>query len=325
MNGQFVGPIGSQMTRYLELRRSLGYVMKNSENVLRQFDRYLAEEFPHSETITRLAVVGYLGTIKNMAASTRSDYLSQLRQFCRHMVQFHPDTYMPEKNLEPWAKGIHAPYIFSRGDVAKLMLLAMQLPPPSSLRPHTFSTIIGLLWATGIRPAEAMNLDIQDVDLSDGILWIRETKFYKSRLAPLSSSTTRALGCYLGLRARYGHDESPTAPFFINERARRCNSNTVGKTFLELARKLGMKTDQGKDPRLYDFHHTFATLSMLEAYRNGQDPKVRLPILATYLGHVNIAHTEVYLHPLPEMLEAAGSVFHDHVHHEGNQTNWRRQ
>lgn len=325
MNDQFVGPLGSYMMQYLELRRSLGYVMKDAEHVLGQFALYLSKHFPHAETITRLMVVGYLGTIKDLAASTRCDYLSKLRQFCRHMVQYHPNTYIPEKNLEPWAKGTREPYIYSREDVARLMSSTMQLPPPGSLRPHTYSTIIGLLWATGIRPTEAMNLDIQDVDLTDGILRIRETKFNKSRLIPLSGSTARALGDYRRLRAFQGHDQRPTDPFFVNERARRCSIITVGATFRELARKLGMKSAQGQNPRLYDFRHTFATLSMLEAYRSGEDPNVRLPILATYLGHVNIAHTQVYLHPLPEMLEAAGNIFHDHVHREDNQTNGGRQ
>lgn len=318
MKKDFIGPIGPLMKQYLELRRSVGFALRGDyEHVLGQFALYLAEHFPHAETITRSMVIGYLSSMKHLSVSTRSDYLSKLRQFCRFLHLYHPETYIPEKKLESRAKGMRTPYIYSREEVTRLMLAAMQLSPPGSLRPHTYATIIGLLWATGLRLKEALSLNLEDIDYNEGILHIRDSKFSKSRFVPLAGSTTNILHDYCCLRALYGHDQGPTAPFFINERDRRCTPSTVRHTFLELVRKLGMRTDQGGNPRLYDFRHTFATLTILEAYQSGKDPSACLPVLATYLGHVNIAHTEVYLHPLPDLLTIAGDRFYEHIHREG--------
>jgi len=317
MKTKFVGPLGALMKQYLELRRSFGFSLLTTEHILGRVDRWLAEHFPDAETITRTMVLRYLESIKHLAPSTRCLHLSKLRVFCRFLSQYHLNTYIPEKNLEPRGDRKHIPHIFSETEVTGIIRAARRLTPHDSLRPHTYATMIGLLWATGLRPKEALDLNLEDVDFDSGILYIRESKFLKSRLVPLAGSTTNALRDYCRLRARFGHDQSPTAPFFVNERARRCTHVTVGQVFLGLVRQFGMRTAQGGNPRLYDLRHTFATRTLLEAYRSGKDPNVCLPVLATYLGHVSVAHTEVYLHPLPELLSLAGNRFHEHIQCEG--------
>lgn len=317
MKTEFVGPLGALVKRYLELRRSFGFTLRNTEHVLGRVDRFLAEHFPDAETITRPMVLGYLESVKHLSPSTRCLHLSKLRVFCRFLSQYHLNTYIPERNLEPRGDRKHTPYIYSEREVAEIIRAARRLTPHDSLRPHTYATMIGLLWATGLRPKEALDLDLQDIEFDSGILYIRESKFLKSRLVPLAGSTTNVLHDYCRLRARFGHDQSLTAPFFVNERARRCTHDTVGHAFLELVRQLGMRTAQGGNPRLYDLRHTFATRTLLEAYQSGKDPNVCLPVLATYLGHVSVAHTEVYLHPLPELLTIAGNRFYEHIQREG--------
>jgi integrase len=188
------------------------------------------------------------------------------------------------------------------------------LTPNRSLRPHTYSTLIALLWVSGLRIREALKLNLEDVDRDNAVLHIRESKFFKSRLVPLTLSSAAALETYRRLRAEHGHDQRPGAPFFINECARRCSHSMVGITFRDLVRQLGIRTVQGRDPRLHDFRHSFATRYLNEAYQKGKDPNASLPLLATYLGHVNISHTQVYLHPASVLLANAGQKFFDHVH-----------
>ena len=112
---------------------------------------------------------------------------------------------------------------------------------------------------------------------------------------------------------QYGHDQRPTAPFFVNERAKRCAYVTVNHTFLAMVKQLGMKTAQGSPPGFHDFRHTFATRCLSNAYNSGKEPGAILPLLATYLGHVNIACTQVYLHPLTETLQDAGHLFRQNI------------
>lgn len=313
MKKGFTGPLAAFIQRHLQLRRSLGYQLEHAERLLPAFDQYLSEHFPQAATVTRAMVVGYLETTRHLHPRSRAGKVSILRQFCRFLFQLNPDTYIPEPHLVPRGKTTVQPHLYSLAEVTALMQAARQLPPAAALRPHTFATLIGLLWVSGLRIGEALRLTLQDVDLEQGILQIRQTKFFKSRLVPLAPSTVAALKVYRRRRHEKGYDDRATAPFFINQRGRPFAYETVQGTFWFLRRQLGLKSLQGRDPRLHDFRHSFATRSLTELYQTGKDPNAYLPVLATYLGHVNLAGTTVYLHPAIELLAIAGARFAGHV------------
>ena len=130
----------------------------------------------------------------------------------------------------------------------------------------------------------------------------------------MTLSSAAALEIYRRLRTEHGHDQRPNAPFFVNERARRCSYSAIEGTFLSLVRQIGLRTAQGCTPRLHDFRHTFASRYLNEVYQAGRNPNASLPLLATYLGHVKIAYTQVYLHPAADLLATAGQRFYEHIH-----------
>ena len=313
MKARLTGPLGSLMKRHLQLRRSLGYELRTAEIALDQFDAYAAESFPDSQTVTRPMIVGYLQKVSDLHPITRHSQLSVLRQFCRFLFQLDPKNYIPERHLLPAAKSDFQPHIYTVDEVVQLMDAAQRLPPAGSLRPHTYSTLIGLLWASGLRGGELVRLNLEDVDLKKGVLHIRQTKNFKSRLVPLTDSARVALLAYRDVRARLGMVQHPESPFFINERKHRCARRTVIGTFRMLTRQLGLMSAYGREPRLHDLRHTWATRCLARIYKTGQDPNAALPMLATYLGHVNIACTTIYLHPATELLVEAGARFEDHV------------
>lgn len=158
--------------------------------------------------------------------------------------QYDQETYIPEKNLVPKGEVEIKPHIYSEEETCRLIRLAKQLTPPNSLRPHTYATLIGLLWLTGLRIGETIRLNIVDVDLEIGLLHIQKSKFFKSRLVPLSKSSTLALAFYRKRCDSYGHNTNDTAPFFVNERAKRCTDRTVDDTFRVLTEKADIKTLQ---------------------------------------------------------------------------------
>jgi integrase/recombinase XerD len=311
MKTRCIGPFGESIEKHLELRRSLGFLLLNAEITLRDFDRYVVDRYPGAKTVTRDVVMGYLQSLKHLQTLTKHRRLSDLRQFCRFLFQINLDTYVPEKGLLPPATTNWKPYLYSLEETKDLIKIAGQLPPQESLRPRTYETLISLLWATGLRIGEAIRLNLEDVD--NAVLHIRQSKFFKSRLVPLMNSSASALQNYRDLRLRFGHDQSPNAPFFVNERAKRCVYVTVNHTFLALVRHLGLKNANGSSPGLHSFRHTFATRCLSQAYKSGKDPVVVLPLLATYLGHANISHTQVYLHPSTDTLQDANHLFHQHI------------
>jgi integrase/recombinase XerD len=314
------GPLSGYIAQHIELRRSLGFILKGAEYALIEFDRYLAGTFPEVKTVTRSMVTGYLQSLSGREMMTLRDRLTHLRQFCRFMFQLDPETYIPERSLVPHASITRLAHIYTDEEATKLIKAALALPPLDSLRPHTYATILALLWVSGIRISEALRLNLEDIDSERAVLYIRQSKFFKSRLVPLAPSSISALEEYRMRRTGYGHDEGPQAPFFVNLRGRRCNYYTVRPTFLVLSRQLGLKTIQGRDPRLHDFRHTFATSYLSRVYETGKNPGAALPLLATYLGHANITNTQTYLHPDISLLEKSGQRFHDYARrnaHEG--------
>ena len=313
---RLLGPLGGVIKKHLQLRRSLGFSLRTDELALDEFDRFVAQHFPAAEKVTRPMVVSYLQSLDHLSLSTRCGRISTLRQFCRFLFQLNPETYVPESSLLPARHSQFQPHIYAVTEVNDLIRLALQLPPAGSLRPHTYATLIGLLWVSGLRSGEALRLNLGDVDLDGSILHIRQTKNSKSRLVPFSASAHNALLAYRDLRAQHGHDAGPGTPFFINERGRRCAQRTVDGTFRALTRQLGLKSAYAGEPRLHDFRHTWATRCLTELYHTGKDPNAYLPALATYLGHVNIACTTIYLHPSADLLSRAGSQFHSYVNGE---------
>jgi site-specific recombinase XerD len=319
MNASFNGPLGPFIAQHLELRRSLGFILQNSEYALHEFDRYLSSMFPEAKTVTRAMITGYLHTLSHVEAATLCDRVIHLRQFCRFLFQLNPETYIPERSLVPPGRTTRQAHIYTDEEVGSLIKTAMALPPPGSLRPHTYATLLSLLSVSGIRIGEALRLNLEDVDTDSDLLYIRQSKFFKSRLIPLARSSATGLNQYRRRRAEYGCDQRPGASFFVSERGRRCTHSTVCKTFLVLSRELGLKTIQGRDPRLHDFRHAFATRYLARIYLEGKNPGAALPLLATYLGHANITNTQVYLHPSQNLLEIAGQHFLEYTRgeHEG--------
>jgi len=310
---RFTGPMGSWMIQHLALRRSLGYLYVSSEYTLDAFDQFLDRHFPNCKVITRQMVVSYLDTTCHKQPLTRADHVSVLRQFCRFMLQFELTTYIPEKGLVGSARVQVKPYIFTQEEVSRIMQQAMQLNVRSKILPYTYSMIIGLLWVTGMRIGEVVRLKIEDIDTDNGILTIRQTKFFKSRMIPLLPSTTQKLIDYIERRSCCGYNKIPTNSVFINNRGKPCTISTTPRTLRTLMSRAGLKTDQNRTPRVHDLRHSFATRWLMDIYQSGKDPNIYLPVLATYLGHANIANTQVYLHPSLELLGIAGEKLHSYI------------
>jgi integrase len=197
---------------------------------------------------------------------------------------------------------------------------AGRLRSAAGLRAATFQTLIGLLASTGLRPGEALSLDIADVDLVGGVMAVRESKFGKSRFVPLEESTRAALVAYAKLRDAVRPCREAKA-FLVTERGSRLRGYTTRLTFATMCRASGLRDGRKvgrreRGPRLQDFRHTFATRRLIEWYRAGLDVDRLIPRLATYLGHVGVASTYWYIQAVPELLRLATERL-ERAAHEG--------
>ena len=294
---------------YLALRRKLGYVLKAQGDLLLNFARYADAIGQRGGALTTDLAVRWAKLPPKASPNQWARRLSIVRQFARHEKAFDPETQIPPVRLLGTAGRRAQPHIYSEHEIGTLLRAAEELAPVDSLRPRTYSTLIGLLASTGLRVSEALRLNRAEVDFTSGVLTISNTKFHKSRLVPVYPSTTRALQSYAEHRDHYCRLPKSNA-FFLSNLGTRPKYRTLNGAFVKLRNRLGWAGNgTRRAPRLGDLRHTFACRRLLAWYREGGDIDVKLPTLSTYLGHVGVTHTYWYLTAIPELMAIVSARF----------------
>ncbi len=290
---------------YLRIRRSLGYRLREPESLLRNFVAFFqAERAPY---ITRQLALRWATQPAKAQPATWAGRLGIVRRFAIWYSATEPRTEIPPAGLLPHRYRRKPPHIYSDEEIENVLRRSQQLPSPNGLRARTYTTLFGLLVATGMRVNEALGLDRVDVDLKRGILHIRRTKFGKSRYVPVHASTVEALKKYAEVRDRVF--PAPLIPaFFISEKSSRITEWIARYTFAKISQRIGLRASakgHGRGPRLQDMRHRFAARTLIHWYRAGFDVERELPKLSTYLGHVHVNDTYWYLEAVPELLQLA--------------------
>jgi integrase len=288
---------------YLAMRRAAGFALSNTAYLLRSFARFAAD---HHETHIRTATAIDWASKSGSVAQRHTRYQTVCR-FARYVQLEEPRHESPPPNYFGYRKTRRLPHIYSSIEIDRLLLAATQLPPPDSLRPHTYTTLISLLAATGLRISEALGLVVSDMT-PDGLL-IRKTKFQKTRLVPLHETTVAGLRRYLTRRRRM---PSGADHVFISNSGQPLAYPAVHHVFRQLLKSANLLPSGGRAARLHDMRHTFAVRALESSPAGRQRIGQHMVALATYLGHVNIDATYWYLETTPELLgeiAAAGESF----------------
>jgi integrase len=230
-----------------------------------------------------------------------------VRKFARHCAALDPATQIPPAGLLGRGSVRKSPHIYSDAEVSALLREAALVGPPGGLLSRTLVAIFSLMASTGLRVSEACRLAHRDVDLEQGVLVIRESKFRKSRLVPVHPTVAAALGRYASERDRI----KPRSEFFFRtDRARRITRNTVERILIRLRPRLGWTCEgRARLPRAHDLRHTFAVRRLLLWYEEGADIDRKVLALSTYLGHTAPSYTYWYLSAVPELLAITSRRF----------------
>lgn len=300
--------MAERVNTYLGARRALGFALRIEGQQLERFARF-AEAHGHREPLTLDLALAWANAPKNASTIGPARRLELLRPFARYCALFEPETEIPPSGLLGPGHRRVAPHIYSVQEVKDLLAAAGQLSPPDGLRPITVRCLLGLLAATGLRVSEALHLTCADVDLTQGVLTIRETKFRKSRYVPLHPTTQAALANYADSRCH--RVPSPQEPaFFLFDDGRGVKYEQLHYAFTCLREILGWDQRPTRSlPRLYDLRHTFACRRLLAWYAEGVEVHWAIPHLATYLGHRKVSDTYWYLTGIPELMGVAAERF----------------
>ncbi|WP_083825482.1 tyrosine-type recombinase/integrase [Roseobacter litoralis] len=303
-------PVDFEVVERMQRR---GYRYEAAEVICRRFDRFLQQR-PDLDGQPLETLLEHYGKAKATANHTAEcEKLARIlnKALCHDDPSRprRPPDHRPAKQV---ARGWRRPYIYSPEDIQKLLAIARTYPSPRApSRPINLYTMLVLAYCAGLRIGEIARLTLGDVDMQSGTIAIRETKFFKSRLLPLSESAMDALRALLKARQVANVSRNPEAGVFWHDQNNRhyCRAS-ISANLVTVLRMADLKPTKGKTgPRVHDLRHTFVVHRILEWYRQGVNPQEKLPYLATYLGHRDINSTLVYITVTQELLHEANERF----------------
>ncbi len=286
---------------YLTTRRALGFRLHTDGTGLLSFVAFM--EQAHAEYISIDLAVTWARQPTSVQPARWAQRLRYVRGFAHYCRAIDPRTEVPPSGLLPFAHQRPSPYFFTNDDIEHLLQDALTMPAKANFPDHVLYCLFGLPSVSGLRLSEALGLTLDDVDLDQGILTIRATKFGKSRLVPLHATTIKVLADYHQRRGQFLAGRQ-VPHWFVNAQNGRLGYDSVRRAFRRLT--AGLRKQPGRSrPRLHDLRHRFAVMTVLHWYRKGQDVQRLLPVLSAFLGHVQVSNTYWYLSACPELLEAA--------------------
>jgi len=297
---------------YVAFRQSMGPKFTECNYHLQAFCRTVGSDVDVRD-VSAEKVLSYLGCPKTRYWHHK---YHTLNVFYRYAISRGHVSSSPLPTAVPKLPPCFVPYIYTVDEVRRLLdATASYRKINLLLEPYTFRAIILILYGAGLRISEALSLRMGDVDLSAGVLLIRETKFYKSRLLPIGSDLKKALMVYATARREAGHSELPESPFFVGRKGSYVRIKTAQQSFRQLRKHAGIYRSDGAryQPRLHDFRHAFVGNRVVSWYKAGSDVQRLLPKLSTYLGHISLSSTQRYLTMTPALLQEACRRFEQYA------------
>jgi len=311
----FTSPIGPLMARYIAVKRTLGRRADQAEYILQRLDRFLIS--CHADDLTRETFTAWGESMTSLEASTRRARLRTVYHFCLFRRRDEPRSFVPDPTQFPRVRARPLPYIFSEAEIVHLLATVNGLESHAVSPLHREVARLGfvVLYTTGLRRGEMVRLTLNDYDATARVLLVRQSKFHKSRLVPLSLDTGVELDRYLLARQKLGapcHGDAPLLAHCHGARFRGYTGPGFGLLLRKVIRTAGIRTARGRSPRIHDLRFTFAAQALVRWYRAGVNVQARLPALAAYMGHASVVSTQYYLTFLKATAQAASERFHTH-------------
>ena len=298
------------ITSYITQQRSLGKLYRAEALILGAFGRFVGDVSVRDIRSDAILHFMNLGGTSHATRSKKYRVLAGLFGFAvtRHHLRVSPIPKRPRARV----CSSYIPYIYSEAELKRLIAAvpAAAADPYIAIDADTLRAFLLLLYGAGLRRSEAMRLKIEDVDLSQSLIYVRGTKFFKTRIVPLSDSLASVMRTFM---ARPGEHYSAgrESVVFSNRHGTALRSTTLGVTFRRLCAIAGIHRDGGSrnQPRMHDLRHSAAVHRVTEWYRRDADLNDLLPKLATYLGHAGLSGTQRYLTMTHDLLTEASARF----------------
>ncbi|MBI2837489.1 MAG: tyrosine-type recombinase/integrase [Acidobacteria bacterium] len=307
-------PLAPTIARYVAVKRALGRSFDSHYYHLARLDRFLAPS--HVSDLTPETFAAWCSSIQHLTSTGRRQLMRIVYHFCLFRRRSEPGCFVPDPSQFPPAQPRFRPYIFTEQEISRLLRATEPLRPNhlSPLHRDVARLAVVLLYTTGMRRGELVRLTLGDYDLGERVLLIRESKFHKSRILPLSADAILEVDRYLRLRRHPGRPCGNDAPLLLHHHGSLTGYTGPGLAHLmhKLFRQAGIRTASGCLPRVHDLRFSFAVHAMLRWYRLGVDVQARLPALSIYMGHSSVVSTQYYLIFVDTLAQVASARFETH-------------
>jgi len=308
----------SEVETYLRHYRALGYRYHGHACTLSRLGRVLGKIGVHDLDAASYDV--WCRSIVSNHPNSRRKAQQIVRRFCLFRARTEPTVFVPSvysfTKLHPYVR----PVIVEPEQVARMLEAASRLPdrydPP--LRAAVNRIAVILLYTAGLRLGELLRLQVTDIQDGMSVLRVRESKFHKSRLVPLSQSAQTELRRYIRARSNFCPEERDRGPLLCNRKGGQLHGYSapgMGSLLERLFDLADVRNAEGCRPRVHDLRHSFAIQSLIRVYRAKGDVQSALPKLALFMGHVSVESTLHYVRLVPEVAALASQRFEGHFGH----------
>lgn len=281
---------------YIRIERGLSEnTIKSYRQDLQQFGAYLTTEQLALEAVDHVVVLAWLNHLRLAGKSNNSviRMVTSMRKFFGYLAQEKLVTPNPMRDIKPPKKATHLPAVLSVAEIDALLAVPTD-KKPLEIRNRA---LLEVMYATGLRVSELVNLKLSDLHLQLGLIQTIG-KGDKERIIPIGEVAADWLTRYFSV-SRLALLKNKTSPFvFLNDRGGQLTRQGVWKIIKKLVLAAGIT----KDVSPHTLRHSFAT-HILE---NGAD----LRIVQELLGHADISTTQIYTHISKKRL----SEVYDHYH-----------
>ncbi|MBG9545452.1 integrase [Cytobacillus firmus] len=289
----FQSILGPLINGYIEEKKSVGYKYRKGSSLLKHFDNLATNENLSEIKLPKELVLLWTERRSNETLSTRNGRISIIRGFATYMVRLGYEAYVFPAATISIDRYSYVPYIFSEIELKNILTICDRYPisDVSPNRHLTLPLLFRILYGCGLRISEALSLKLNDIDLDQGTLYIRDTKFGKERKIPMAGTLTKRCRLFIEETNLIGSSDTF---LFRSPYGGRYKESTIYKLFRDIIWEAGI-SHSGKGPRLHDFRHTFAVHCLKKWVLNEEDITNLLPYLSAFLGHVDLRGTQHYL------------------------------
>ena len=290
------GIFKSYFEKYIEFRRGKGEKVTHSTLIRLKALNNNLNQYCHSLEIDGNAVETILQEKAGESPSSRALRVSDLRQFSSFLRGHGIHAFQVPAKYTKRVNTPFRPYIFSEMELCAITDVADKYESKSrkKYQLEIYPVIVRILIGTGMRIGEVLSLRVQDVNMQIQSLTVHNAKNNVSRHVPMSASLFSIIELYL---ADISHSSQPSQPLFVSPYTGGGYSYYAMKhMFKNIYALADIRTPQGKLPRIHDIRHTFCTTSLNKMLASGMSLYVAVPLLAAYVGHVNLRDTERYIH-----------------------------